>query len=114
MITDPQGQNIGKMSAASYLILDDNSTNAHYEYLDGQVYAMAGGTSDYDYITGNMYIKLREHLGNKAPCRAYTSDKRVKLAEQYYVYPAGVVSCDIAIPVASLYEGLSIPKEEGD
>ncbi len=55
MITDPQGQNIGKMSAASYLILDDNSADACYEYLDGQVYALAGGTSDHDYIAGNIY-----------------------------------------------------------
>ena len=81
------------MSVEDYLILDRNSLEARYEFVDGYVHMLAGGTADHSMIGANLIGELRAALRN-SPCRVFTSDMRVRLSRRRYFYPDASVSCD--------------------
>lgn len=81
------------MSVEDYLTLDRHSTDARYEYIDGYVYMMAGGSADHSTIKLNMASLLKSRLRG-SPCRVYDSDMKVRLSKTRYVYPDVSVSCD--------------------
>jgi Uma2 family endonuclease len=81
------------ISPEEYLEIDRASIGVKYEYMDGQMYAMAGGTVNHAEIALNLLIALRAHLGN-GPCHAFSSDVRVQVAEEKYYYPDVTVSCN--------------------
>jgi Uma2 family endonuclease len=65
-----------------------------HEYIDGEVYAMSGGTTNHSEIASNFNFLLKAHLrgGN---CRVLNSDARVSIqASNNYVYPDVSVTCD--------------------
>lgn len=65
-----------------------------YEYVDGQISAMTGGTLNHSQISGNFYYILQTHLRGKG-CRVLTSDAKVQIAAaSNYVYPDISVTCD--------------------
>jgi Uma2 family endonuclease len=72
--------------------LEENSTVKH-EYIDGHVYAMAGGTVDHGDIAVNVVAALRPLLRG-GPCRVHNSDVKVRLGPRRFVYPDVSVSCD--------------------
>jgi Uma2 family endonuclease len=80
------------MTVEEYLALERSSETRH-EYIDGYVYAMAGGTNGHGVISANVIAALSPYLGD-GPCRAYTSDVKVRLSPTRYVYPDVAVSCD--------------------
>jgi len=75
-----------------YLRLDRNSP-IRYEYIDGQAYALAGGTLDHSTICVNL-VSLLHQLLQGTLCRVYNSDARVRLSPTRYVYPDLTISCD--------------------
>jgi len=81
------------MSVEEYLALDRNSLDVRYEFIDGHVYMLAGGTADHSTIGINMTSLLRNELRG-GPCRVYNTDMRVRLSESRYVFPDVSVSCD--------------------
>lgn len=81
------------ISPEEYLKIDRASTDVKYEYMDGLMYAMSGGTVNHAEIALNLIIALREHLGD-GPCHAFSSDIRVQVAEEKYYYPDVAVSCN--------------------
>lgn len=81
------------MSVEDYLALDRDSLDARYEYIDGYVYMMAGGTLDHSTICINVTGILRNLLRG-GPCRVYNSDARVRVSEERYFYPDATVTCD--------------------
>ncbi len=81
------------MSVEEYLQLDRSSIDTRYEYIDGHVIMMAGGTLDHATISANIIGALRNLLRG-SPCRVFTTDARVRLSETRYVYPDVSVSCD--------------------
>src|SRR3989442_6005265 len=81
------------MSLEAYLALDRSSMDERYEFIDGHVYMLAGGTANHSIISANMIGELRNALRNSS-CRVYTSDMRIRLSEKRYVYPDVSVSCD--------------------
>ncbi len=81
------------MSVDEYLELDRNSSDVHYEYLDGQVWMLASGTPDHAYIAANVIATMHSLLAD-SPCRIYTSDVQVYLSKTRYVHPDITVSCD--------------------
>ncbi len=81
------------MSVEEYLELDRGSLDARYEFIDGVVTMLAGGTADHSTISINVISLLRDLLRG-GPCRVYNSDLRVRLAETRYVYPDASISCD--------------------
>jgi Uma2 family endonuclease len=63
-----------------------------HEFLDGEIYAMAGGTPEHAALAASV---LR-HIGNQLPsgCRTYTSDLRARISKSdMTTYPDGAVVC---------------------
>jgi Uma2 family endonuclease len=56
------------------------------EYYDGVMYAMAGARAAQDLIAGNTHGELRNGFRSR-PCRAHTSDMRVRTFARHYIYP---------------------------
>src|ERR1700736_1861340 len=83
------------MSLEQYVLLVNNS-DRHYEYYDGEVRLMAGGSSNHAAIALNFGVALDQALGDDAVCRPYVTDKLVRVAPTRIVIPDVVVSCDTA------------------
>jgi Uma2 family endonuclease len=74
-----------------YRRLEDESDVRH-EYLDGDIYAMAGGTPEHAAKAGDIVGILRAQLPRG--CRVYTSDLRVRIpASGLSTYPDAAVIC---------------------
>ena len=88
-------------SAADYLAWEAAQLDRH-EYIDGEVFAMAGAEDRHVTVAGNLYIALRQHLGG-SPCRTFMSDMRLHVASaNSYFYPDVLVTCsalDLASPL---------------
>jgi len=82
-----------RIDVEDYLTLDTTSQTAKYEYLEGEVSMLAGGSNNHALIAANMIMLLGNVL-KKSPCCVYSSDVRVKLAENTYVHPDVTVACD--------------------
>src|SRR6266704_1159431 len=77
---------------AEYLILEDMS-NVRHEYLDGHIFAMAGGTPEHGGICAKLIALLSNALTGRA-CRVFTSDVRVRVrATGLDTYPDASVMC---------------------
>ncbi len=81
------------MSVEEYLDFLRNSPDVRYEFIDGQIYMLTGGTTNHSLIAANMIRELG-FLLRGGPCRVYTSDMLVQVSENRYVFPDVVVSCD--------------------
>ncbi|MBC7681407.1 MAG: Uma2 family endonuclease [Ferruginibacter sp.] len=82
-------------TAADFLAWEHAQTERH-EFVDGEVFAMAGAEDRHVTVAGNLYIALRQHLSG-SPCRTYMSDMRVHVAAaSSYFYPDVVVTCSPA------------------
>jgi Uma2 family endonuclease len=62
-----------------------------YELVDGQVYAMGGGTGEHDTIGNNLRYELRLALRGK-PCRPQGPDLKVKAGPNGR-YPDALIDC---------------------
>src|SRR5258708_23183418 len=81
------------MSVEEYFELEENRPDTRYEYLDGYVYMMSGGSANEATISGNIYGILRSLLRG-GECRDYNSDMKVRVSEKRYLHPDVTVSCD--------------------
>lgn len=65
-----------------------------YEYVDGKISAMTGGTLNHSQIAANVVALFKAHLRGSG-CRVLTSDAKVQIAAaSNYVYPDISVTCD--------------------
>jgi len=63
------------------------------QYLDGQIFAMAGASREHNLIVGNLVGELRNRLRGR-PCEVYPSDMRVRVEDTgLYTYPDVTVVC---------------------
>jgi Uma2 family endonuclease len=71
----------------------EEASNTKHEYLDGQIYAMAGGTPEHSALIAS----VTTHLSNQVrggPCRVHMSDLRVRILETgLATYPDVAVIC---------------------
>ncbi len=81
------------MTVDEWRALERANPDAKYEYIDGQVYLMSGGTLAHARIGSNTVRALEDALESK-PCYAYNSDASVRISETRYTYPDASVSCD--------------------
>ena len=81
------------MSVEDYLILSRNSKDTRYEYLDGDLRMLAGGSPDHSIIIANLTATIKGPLKG-SQCRVYNSDVQLKLSEKRYVFPDITISCD--------------------
>lgn len=83
------------LTAADYLAGEQLSDIRH-EFVDGQVYAMAGAGEPHNLIAGNVFAKLR-NLVRGGQCRVFISDMKLNVAEwNAFYYPDVMVVCDPA------------------
>lgn len=81
------------MDVEDYLVLNKNSKDMRYEYLDGEIRMLAGGSPDHSIIIANLTAIIKGPLKG-GPCRVYNSDVQLKLSEKRYVFPDITISCD--------------------
>ena len=90
MIASPQSS---RMTAEEYLVWEPTQ-QIRYEYCNGEVVAMAGGTMPHNDLALNFYSELRPTVREKG-CRAQVSDVKVEINQiGNYRYPDVIVSCD--------------------
>ncbi len=82
-----------RLTVEEYLALEENSPIKH-EYIDGNVFAMAGTTDSHNLIAGNLYTLIRRHLRG-SDCRVYFADLKIRLQQSNgFYYPDLLVTCD--------------------
>ncbi len=65
-----------------------------YEYVNGEVYAMTGGTVNHSEVAMNFGVLLKTHLQGRG-CKTLNSDCRVNIVRSDdYVHPDVSVTCD--------------------
>ncbi len=90
MVASQQPQ---QMTIEEYLVWEPQQ-ELRYEYVNGEVFAMTGGTIPHNDIALNFYTALRPHIRARG-CRVNVSDVKVQLdTKSPYYYPDVVVSCD--------------------
>jgi Uma2 family endonuclease len=82
-----------KFTPEEYFTWEEQQLERH-EYIDGEVYAMSGGTINHGDIAGNFLSILKTHLRGSG-CRTLNSDCRVSVVgPAKYIYPDISVTCD--------------------
>lgn len=70
----------------------ESAHNLRHEYVDGQIYAMAGASMNHNRITSNLVRLLGNHLLER-PCDVFSSDMLLQTSATRYRYPDVMVSC---------------------
>lgn len=62
-----------------------------HEFIDGEVYAMAGASETHNLLSGNIFSELKNQLKGM-PCRTFIADMKVNAAGDFF-YPDVMVVC---------------------
>ncbi len=62
------------------------------EYLNGEMFAMAGAREAHNLLVANLVADLHQQLRPR-PCRTYPGDMRVRVNSSLYTYPDVTVVC---------------------
>jgi len=87
-----------QLNYAQYFISEDEYlqgelvADSKHEYLDGEVYAIAGASENHNLLAGNIFAELKTKLKG-SPCRTFMADMKVK-AEHAFFYPDVMVVCE--------------------
>ena len=81
------------MTVEEYFELCRSNPDARYEYIDGQVTMLAGGSLNHARIITNITGMLGNLLSG-GPCQPFTSDAGLQVAADRYVLPDVAVTCD--------------------
>lgn len=83
------------MTLDEWRTLERSSHDLKHEYIDGQVYAMSGGSLSHGRIGSNAVRALEDALAAAGQtCFVYTSDVAVRVSPTRYTYPDASISCD--------------------
>lgn len=86
------GARLHRYTYREYLALEQ-SANVRHEFLDGEIYAMAGGTREHAAICANIISSLSAQLRGRG-CQAHSSDLRIRVLETgLATYPDVTVVC---------------------
>lgn len=87
-----QVRRVHRYTYADYVALELASSTKH-EFLDGEIYAMAGGSEEHSALAAEVLRALGNAIGDR-PCRVHTSDLRVYVeAAGLATFPDGSVIC---------------------
>lgn len=90
---------MSNLAEVSYISADDYLAGecvspVKHEYVDGEVFAMAGATEAHVTVTLNVAAMLRAHVRG-GPCRVYMADMKLRVASaRAFYYPDCFVTCD--------------------
>jgi Uma2 family endonuclease len=85
-----------KWTVEEYLAYELASGIRH-EFIDGEIFAMAGGSKKHSIIIHNIGVEIGQQLRKSKLCQAYESNMRIKINDLRYVYPDMSVVCGAAI-----------------
>ncbi len=84
---------LSRLSEQEYLH-GELTSDIRHEYVDGEVYAMAGAGEAHNLIALNIAAKLR-NVVRGGPCRVFISDMKLHVQTwKAYYYPDILVTCD--------------------
>ncbi len=81
-----------KISVENYLSGEEISA-IKYEFIDGDLYAMAGTSQNHNRIAGNIFNSLLAHLRNSS-CEPYIENIKVRASKEVFYYPDILVTCE--------------------
>ncbi len=85
--------NFPQLTPEEYLAWEEKQIEK-YEYIDGEVYAMGGGSKNHSLIAVRLTTLLANHL-EESHCETGNSDLRINIAgTNDYTYPDVTVTCD--------------------
>ena len=79
------------LSADEYLELEKSSEKRH-EYVEGRLYAMAGGSGRHNRVSLNIAAAFLAVASSK--CRVYQEGMKLQVGETVFYYPDVMVVCD--------------------
>ncbi|MBS1797511.1 MAG: Uma2 family endonuclease [Acidobacteria bacterium] len=79
------------LTVEEYLAFEERSRRRH-EFMDGEIFAMAGVNRNQSLIGSNLTTELNIQLREKN-CEVHGGDLRVRIREGHYVYPNVSVVC---------------------
>jgi Uma2 family endonuclease len=86
-------ENPPRLTPEEYLVWEEKQLEKH-EYIDGEVYAMSGGSVNHGRIAIRFTAMFDTHLDNSG-CITGNSDIKVNIVEtNNYTYPDASVTCD--------------------
>ena len=86
-------ENPPRLTPEEYFVWEGKQLEKH-EYLDGEVYAMSGGSKNHSLISVRFITLFANHLEGGS-CETGNSDLRVNIVEtDIYTYPDVSVTCD--------------------
>lgn len=93
MVANPQHDDVLYMSEAEYFLFEEQASIKH-EYVNGYVFAMAGGSLRHNTVVANTNTALNIHL-RKKNCLVPDSNTRVRVESKTvgYRYPDVTVIC---------------------
>jgi len=113
---------VSKLTEEQYLALE-RAAEFKSEFVDGEMFAMAGASNAHGLIQGNLFGELYLALRGST-CRPFGSDSRVRVSSRAYLYPDVSVVCgkqqsagedrDILINPVAIFEVLSPSTEKYD
>lgn len=84
-----------RLTADEYLAWEATQAERH-EFVQGEVFAMAGGEDRNNTVALNLVMALRQHLKGSA-CRVFASDVKLHVeAADSFFYPDVMVTCSTA------------------
>ena len=85
-------QPLARLTSEQYLF-QERQAEIKSEYLDGEIFAMAGASREHNQISVNLVRVLGNQLLDK-PCSVYSSDMKVRIEKaRKYTYPDLVIAC---------------------
>ena len=85
--------NFQQLTPAEYFVWEEKQLQKH-EYIDGQVYAMSGGSKNHSLISVRFITLFANHLEGSG-CETGNSDLRVNIFKtDNYTYPDVSITCD--------------------
>jgi Uma2 family endonuclease len=79
------------ITVEEYLAFEEKSKIKH-EYMDGEIFAMAGVKRNHSLANTNISTELNLQLRD-SDCEVHISDFRVRIRETHFVYPDVAVAC---------------------
>ncbi len=93
----PQHAYTSHYTADEYLAFESENAEKH-EYINGEIYAMAGASDAHVTVSLNVAAALKNHLRN-TPCRSFIADMKLHVREtDAYFYPDVFVTCKDTFP----------------
>jgi Uma2 family endonuclease len=80
-----------ELTYADYAAREEGSEERH-EFLDGEVFAMSGGTLEHSALIGAVYLIIGNQLAG-GPCRAFEGNARVRTSKAHGTYADVTVVC---------------------